>query len=110
MFRSRSSHWITFIKEDFVLLTRNVGYASASGVLILMSLAQADTLESYANITNKSVSSNLNPASVVQNYQYNGPQVHVILFTQQFITILSGRVLETHISWEFLHNITLKII
>lgn len=41
-----------------------------------MSLAQADTLESYANITNKSVSSNLNPASVAQNYQYNGPQVH----------------------------------
>ena len=38
------------------------------------SLAQADTLESYANITNKSVSSNLNPASVAQNYQYNGPR------------------------------------
>ena len=108
MFRSKINHRITFIKEDFVLLTRNEGYAP--GVLILMSLAQADTLESYANITNKSVSSNLKPASVAQNYQYNGPQVHVILFTQQFITILSGRVLETHISWEFLHNITLKII
>ena len=108
MFRSRSNRRINFIKEDFVLLTRNEGYAP--GVLILMSLARADTLESYANITNKSVSSNLKPASVAQNYQYNGPQVHVILFTQQFITILSGRVLETHISWEFLHNITLKII
>ena len=108
MFRSKINHRITFIKEDFVLLTRNEGYAP--GVLILMSLAQADTLESYANITNKSVSSNLKPASVAQNYQYNGPQVHVILFTQQFITILSGRVLGTHISWEFLHNITLKII
>ena len=52
---------------------------------------------------------------------WNAPTAHVQLYaveeasysssiTQHFITFLSGRVLETQFSWEFLHNTALNII